>query len=163
MIEQDDEGHVVNTASMAGMMTGGGNAMYGVTKHGVVALSEHVWNELAMRGSKIRVSVLCPGWVNTNILDSERNRPAELADTLRPPETPQTELMRKYVEEKLRTGADPAEVGELVLGAIREQRFYVFTHPWKAMIEARMRNILDERDPIPTPPPGTEGVFGRRQ
>jgi NAD(P)-dependent dehydrogenase (short-subunit alcohol dehydrogenase family) len=65
MLEQQTEGHIVNTASIAGLVTLGGNALYGVTKHAVVSLSESLHNELAAREAKLKVSVLCPGWVNT--------------------------------------------------------------------------------------------------
>ena len=80
MLEQGDEGHIVNTASLAGLMPGRG--IYGVTKQAVVALSESIYNDLKVADAKIGVSVLCPGWVNTNIIDAGRNRPAELARTV---------------------------------------------------------------------------------
>jgi NAD(P)-dependent dehydrogenase (short-subunit alcohol dehydrogenase family) len=73
LLEQDDGGHIMNTASIAGLLHGGGS--YGVSKHAVVALSESLFGELAQLGPKIGVSVLCPGWVNTRIIESERNRP----------------------------------------------------------------------------------------
>jgi NAD(P)-dependent dehydrogenase (short-subunit alcohol dehydrogenase family) len=153
MLEQGDEGHVVNTASMAGLVPGGG--IYGVTKHAVVALSETLFNELRMREAKVGVSVLCPGWVNTRILESERNRPEA------PREDPgeqavELEMRRKVVEGLLRSGLDPREVGRMVLDAILESRFYVLTHPWKNMVRNRMENILEDRDPVGTPPDGED-------
>ena len=77
MLEQKTEGHIVNTASMAGLVSGPFMSIYNVTKHGVVTLSESLHHELAMQNAPVKVSVLCPGFVRTNILDSERNRPAE--------------------------------------------------------------------------------------
>jgi len=79
MLQQDNECHIVNTASMAGLSSEGpGNGIYTVTKHGVVALTEILSRELTLMNSKIKASVLCPGFVSTNIAESERNRPAEL-------------------------------------------------------------------------------------
>ena len=161
ILEQGDEGHIVNTASMAGLMPGGG--IYGVTKHGVVSLSETLFNEFANRGAPIGVSVLCPGWVNTNILESERNRPeaprqdpGELAE--------QIEMLRQVVEKAIQDGLDPREVGNIVVAAMRRNRFYVLTHPWQSMVEARMQNILQDRDPIGEPPPGIDlsAIFPNR-
>jgi len=135
-----------------------------VSKHGVVALSESMWNEFANRGAKLGVSVLCPGWVNTRILESERNRPEA------PREDPganaaQVEAMREIVTGLIQGGLDPREVGNIVADAIRTRRFYVLTHPWQNMVENRMQNILQDRDPVGVPPTGQEwpqGMGGRR-
>ena len=79
MLAQDTEGHIVNTASIAGLLPYHPlSASYHVTKHGVVALSEQLYHELAQRGAKVKVSVLCPGGVSTRIMDAERNRPTAL-------------------------------------------------------------------------------------
>ena len=77
MLAHGEEGHIVNTASLAGLMPGGGT--YGVSKHGVLSLTETLHQNLTMQGAKIGASVLCPGFVNTNIFDAERNRPKDLA------------------------------------------------------------------------------------
>ena len=145
-----DEAHVVNTASMAGLMPGGG--IYGVTKHACRAISEALWSSLQMRGPHVGVSVLCPGWVATRIASAERNRP----ETPRPrAEVPaEAEAMRKAVEGLISSGMDPVEVGRIVAAAIREKRFYVLPHPWESMVETFMRNILEGRDPVGEPPPG---------
>ncbi len=161
MLERGEEGHVVNTASMAGLVSGAGNAMYSVTKHAVVSLSESLHNELALRGAKVRISVLCPGWVNTHIDESERNRPAELADTPELPETPEIQIFRKVFLEQLRAGLDPRRVGEIVVEAIHARRFYVLTHAWQNMIQHRMENILGDRDPTPVAPPGMDDLLAR--
>ncbi|MCZ6464922.1 MAG: SDR family NAD(P)-dependent oxidoreductase [Proteobacteria bacterium] len=152
LIEQGEEGHVVNTASIAGLMVNGGNALYGVTKHAVVALSESMHIQLQTSGPKVKVSVLCPGFIRTRILESERNRPAELAETKPIPDTPLADAARKMGRQFVEQGLDPREVGDLVLRAIREERFYVLTHTgpiWKGTIQQRMENILAERDPEP--------------
>ena len=160
LLNQQDEGHIVNTASMAGLIPGGG--IYGVTKHAVVSLSESLFGEFVAREAEIGVSVLCPGWVNTNILESERNRPeAPREDPGELP--PQFELMRQVVEDLVKKGLDPREVGNIVVDAVRDRRFYVFTHPWQSMVERRMQNILQGCDPVGALPPGMDPeLFGRR-
>ncbi|MEV0390214.1 SDR family NAD(P)-dependent oxidoreductase [Nonomuraea sp. NPDC050643] len=122
MIEQDEDAHIVNTASLAGLMTGG--SLYGVTKAGVLTLSETVQLELVDGGLKPRVSVLCPGLVDTNIADSHRNRPARFPDAGPFPADWDFDAARKAFE----LGASPRTIGGHVLQAIREQRFYVLTH-----------------------------------
>src|SRR3989454_8974881 len=77
MLRQETEGHIVNTASVAGLVSLPMLTIYDVTKHGVVTLSESLYQELAMSGSRLRVSVLCPGFVSTNIMDADRNRPPQ--------------------------------------------------------------------------------------
>jgi NAD(P)-dependent dehydrogenase (short-subunit alcohol dehydrogenase family) len=159
MLEQGSEGHIVNTASMAGLATGV-EPIYGVTKHGVVALSESLHNELAFRGAKIKVSVLCPGWVNTNILNADRNRPtnlSEMAPSTLPPE--QASMLRELIGKLLVEGLDPTRVAQQVLDCIRDERFYILTHPeMKSMIEHRMNNILAEEDPTLLMAPGFEAL-----
>ncbi len=160
MIEHGEEAHVVNTASIAGLVTGGGNAIYSVTKHAVVALSESLHNELAAHQSKVKMSVLCPGWVNTAIFEAARNRPPELANAAERPLGAEAQLAHKFMLEQAAKGLDPRQVGEIVLDAVRAERFYILTHPdWKNMIQNRMDNILGDRDPTPLPPPGMENFF----
>jgi len=152
---EEGEGHIVNTASMAGLISGAGNALYGVTKHAVVALSEALFNELRLAQTNVHVSVLCPGWINTEILrSSERNQPDAVRRSR--PEvrtTPESEIRRKQVETLVASGLSPARVGELVLAAIRAERFWILTHPeWKGAIRHRLENVLEERDPTPVTP-----------
>jgi NAD(P)-dependent dehydrogenase (short-subunit alcohol dehydrogenase family) len=151
MIEQGQGGHVVNTASIAGLVTGGG--IYGVSKHAVVALSEAMYRDAQLRGVPVGVSVLCPGWVNTRIVESERNRP-EAPRPAPERDDPLTAQLLAMLEEQVRTGMDPDEVGRMVLSAIQEDRFYVLTHPWQSMIRDRMEAILDGRAPDMPVPPG---------
>ena len=124
------EGHVVNTASIAGLIAPAGMSAYCATKHAVVAMSECLHHELVMATQgKVKVSVLCPGWVKTNIDAAERNRP----DTLRPPPSDAPPAHEQMMEQMIRAaiagGIAPAEVAEHVVRAIEEERFYVFTHP----------------------------------
>lgn len=128
MIKQDDEGHIVNTASVAGLLSMPFLSPYHVTKHGVVTLSESLHHEMTLLQSKVRVSVLCPGFVNTNIMDSSRNRPAELSvpeRDLGPVAAMVEGAFRKQVE----AGMSPVEVAELTFKSIEEERFYIFPHP----------------------------------
>jgi NAD(P)-dependent dehydrogenase (short-subunit alcohol dehydrogenase family) len=123
MVERD-EGHVVNTASMAGLVMGGILSPYTTTKHAVVGLSKSMYSDLRMRGSHVGVTVLCPGWVRTRIGESARNWPRRLG----PPPEPRSgiDLLASGPGAQLIAGGmDPAEVAALVLGAVREQRFWL--------------------------------------
>jgi NAD(P)-dependent dehydrogenase (short-subunit alcohol dehydrogenase family) len=129
-------GHFVNTASMAGMVSGLGFGPYSASKFAVVTMSEGLAMELKPLG--IGVSVLCPGWVRTRIGESGRNRPERYGPRRVPePGTPAAALVA-HIAERLRSGLDPAEVARLVLTAIREDELYVFTHP-------EMRFDMEER------------------
>jgi len=152
MLEQDVEAHIVNTASVAGLIINGMNIPYGVSKHAVVALSESMHIELQNQASKVKVSVLCPGPINTDIMHSlERNRPASVPP---PPEvTKEMELFRRAYELWIERGMDPKEVGRLVLDAIIEERLYVTTHDYNMYIDSRLKSILDRKNPEPMQPP----------
>jgi len=155
MIEQDEEAHIVNTASLAGL-TYGANTVYTVSKFGVVGLSESIQLELARDGHKINVSVLCPAWVNTNILHSDRNRPSDVPPAAPPSNDPVHQAISEWVMDQVSSGLDPRAVGDHVLQAILHKHFYVFTHPeWQPMIEHRMNTVLAGGDPTPIPPPGS--------
>jgi len=143
-----DDCHIVNTASVGGLVTSP-IGIYAVTKHAVVILSEVLYLELAERGGKVKVSVLCPGWVRTRILDSERNRPIELEN---PPVTLKSNSKdiegERIARKSLETAMPPAQVADCVFNAIREEKFYILTHPeWKEMVRMRMENIILERNP----------------
>lgn len=149
MLDQDSEGHIVNTASMAGLLSAPWGATYVVAKHGIVALSESLHRELVMIGAKVKVSVLCPGWVNTRLMDGDRNRPAELQNEPDQEATsPQAALMDQVVRQLVADGTDPGEIGDLVLNAIRDERFYILPHPeGKEHLRGRMEDIIEERNP----------------
>ena len=141
-----NEGHVVNTASVAGIINPPGSGAYNVTKHGVVALSETLYHDLRERNSAIGVSVLCPAYVPTGIADSERTRPAGLTPAQKSQETLAREQMLRKAISSGRLSAD--DVARAVVQAVKEDRFYVLTHPRiKGAIRARMEDILDERAP----------------
>jgi NAD(P)-dependent dehydrogenase (short-subunit alcohol dehydrogenase family) len=138
-------GHIVNTASLAGMQSGLGFGPYSASKFAVVTMSEGLAMELKPLG--IGVSVLCPGWVRTRIAESARNRlerygPSRTLDA----ESPISTLVAQ-VAERVASGLDPSDVAARVLTAIREDEFYVFTHPqMRADVEQRFAAILAAYD-----------------
>jgi NAD(P)-dependent dehydrogenase (short-subunit alcohol dehydrogenase family) len=148
LLEQE-EGHVVNTASIAGVVTGLLSS-YSVTKQAVVGLSDSLYLGLQARGAgNVGVSVLCPGWVPTRIADADRNRPAESG----PPahlsrlDASMREMFRGLID----SGSDPAEIAVQVLAAIQERRFYVLTHPeMLGAVTARHEDILSGGRPRAT-------------
>jgi NAD(P)-dependent dehydrogenase (short-subunit alcohol dehydrogenase family) len=147
MMAQGVECHVVNTASAAGLMTGGFSAPYSVTKHAVVALSESLYLTLEQRRSLVKVSVLCPGMVRTNIGEVEKHRPAELKNEPRPL-TPEMEAGKKAFQAVLASGMPPAEVAEIVFDAIRREQFYILTDPeWMEAVELRTSKLLKMENP----------------
>jgi NAD(P)-dependent dehydrogenase (short-subunit alcohol dehydrogenase family) len=159
MLRQNTPGHVVNTASVAGLLSVPGMGIYCVSKHAVVTLSECLYHDLAARGAKINVSVLCPAYVPTGIADSERNRPAMLHNPPRPrsPEDLERERQMRHAVESGRISPD--EVAQMVFDGIVNERFYILTHPRiKVAIESRMEDILEGRNPTdlsrPPPKPG---------
>lgn len=152
MIEQGVEGHVVNTASVAGLITSPYMSVYDATKHAVVALTESLRMELDLSGASIGASVLCPGFVATRISDSERNRPDALRANNVGDGSQQAE-MRELARQQIAAGVNPASVAEMVLEGIRHDRFYILTHPqFSKLIRLRMENILEGRSPKFEPP-----------
>ena len=140
------EGHIVNTASVAGLLNPPFMGVYNATKHAVVSLSETLHGELAMTGSGVGVSVLCPGWVNTRIHEAGRNRPEG--------ETGAAEVDAGFLDVVgglLANGLDPDDVAGMVLDAVRANRFYVLTHPtWTPMVVERVERIARGEDPVGT-------------
>ena len=148
LLEQE-EGHVVNTASMAGLITGV-LASYSVTKHAVVALSEALSLEMQMRGANVGVSVLCPGWVRTRVADSERNRPKGVPD---PVPNPMMDSAREMVRGLIDNGMEPSEVARQVVEAVKDGKFYVITHPeMMGSVKTRFDDVLEGRNPTPVIP-----------
>jgi short-subunit dehydrogenase len=142
MVQQGTVGHIVNTSSIAGLMSTPGMGVYHVTKHGIMTLSETLYHELRLKKSKIGVSVLCPGHIRTQILEAERTRPIELRN---PPNCKtDNQQYQKIIEE----GMLPKQVADYVFDAIKENKFYIFTHPeFKKGMQIRMEDILQERNP----------------
>jgi NAD(P)-dependent dehydrogenase (short-subunit alcohol dehydrogenase family) len=125
MFVAQGEGHIVNTASIAGLLPGFG-AAYDATKHAVVAITDDLYTSMKQAGMPIGVSVLCPGWVRTNILDAERNWPTELGGE--PPKALGSDVVLGHVRRVIDEGTPPAVVADLVADAIEADRFWVLPH-----------------------------------
>lgn len=142
MLAHGEPGHIVNTASLAGLMPGGGT--YGVSKHGVLCLTETLYNDLQARNSSIGASVLCPGFVNTNIFDAERNRPKGLQVS----SDAQTGDAVQMARGLLAQGKDPAEIAQAVFESIEQGRLYVLPHPaWDNFVRDRVEHVLGRQGP----------------
>ena len=138
-------GHIVNTASMAGMNSGLGFSPYVASKFAVVGISEGLATQLKPLG--IGVTVLCPGFVRTRIDESGRNRPERYGATQTPDPASPAGLLLAQIAERLQAGLDPSDVAARVLAAIREDELYVFTHPeMRAELEDRFAAIMAAMD-----------------
>jgi NAD(P)-dependent dehydrogenase (short-subunit alcohol dehydrogenase family) len=136
-----DEGHIVNTASVAGLISPPGMGAYCVSKHAVVTLSEALHHDLRERGSRVGVSVLCPAYVPTGIADS---KPAFSVAKSKERLAKEASLKKAVASGKL--SAD--DVARAVVAAVKENRFYVLTHPGiKGAVRSRMEDVLEERAP----------------
>jgi NAD(P)-dependent dehydrogenase (short-subunit alcohol dehydrogenase family) len=153
------EGHIVNTASIAGLIPGTGPS-YDATKHAVVAISENLYRAMRIAGLPVGVSVLCPGWVRTSIGQAERNWPEKLGEI--PPPSATSELITPHLQRAIDEGMAPEAVADLVADAIAADRFWVFTDPrftqraldrWQRIAEGL--NPLTEVD-LPGFPPGRQ-------
>jgi short-subunit dehydrogenase len=143
MLEQGTIGHIVNTSSIAGLIPYHPSAPYQVTKQAVIALSENLHNSLENLDSKIKVSVLCPGWVKTRILDSERNRPVELRNEGEVKASRERLEFLEISREEIESGMSIQEVAEYVFKAISEEKLYVLTHrEYDSILKERFNEIL---------------------
>ncbi len=147
LLLEHGDGHVVNTASMAGHLPGW--SPYTASKFAVVGLTEGLYAQLRTLKSTVGVSCLCPGWVNTNIHESVRNRPEWAAPALDDaPPAPESEAQRAVIGDLLRGGKDPAAVADLVHDAILADRFWVFTtSDFDELVRTRHRNIENATNP----------------
>lgn len=149
LLMQQPEGHIVNTASMAGLVAGPFMGPYNAAKHGVVAISETLYNELGMAAPHVKVSVLCPGWVNTNIADSARNRPEHLS---LPSESTDPLNGTDILKDFLASGMAPDDLANKVLDAIRAEQFWILTHAgesdmWVDAMARRHRSMETQENP----------------
>ena len=155
MLEQGEPAHIVNTASTAGLTTGPGLAIYGISKHGVVRLSEALYFQLQEASPDVRVSVLCPGGVRTRIAAAGRNRPDQLLeeDIHRLDAVEVKERTQNWFDRIADQGQDPEEIADKVLNAVREEQFYILTHETQdRAVRMRMEQILERRNPeLPAP------------
>ncbi|HXZ64615.1 MAG TPA: SDR family NAD(P)-dependent oxidoreductase [Streptosporangiaceae bacterium] len=152
-------GHIVNTASIAGLYPGFAPS-YDAAKHAVVAISEGLYRSMKLAGLPIGVSVLCPGWVSTNILDAARNWPAGLGEP--PPPGLASEVAAVHVRRAIDEGVRPAEVADFVADAVVAEKFWVFTgQEWIDLVVQRWQGIAEGSDPqlgvqVPGLPPVAE-------
>jgi NAD(P)-dependent dehydrogenase (short-subunit alcohol dehydrogenase family) len=147
MLAQNTECHIVNTASMAGLTASVISAPYVATKHAVVALSETLYLALEERNARVKVSVLCPAFVKTNISTAERNRPVELQNG--PVEiSPQEKAYKDIMTAGNEAGIPPLKVADQVFEAIKEEKFYILTHPeWIPAVQLRVDSLLRAENP----------------
>jgi len=125
------------------LISGPGLGAYKVSKHGVVTLSETLYHELMQRNTNVRVSVLCPGYVDTNLMDtSARNQPTSRA------KTPEEAVDKEHLREAARTGTSPDHITACVFTALSEEKFYILPHPeWKDQVRRRMEDMLSDQNP----------------
>ena len=143
MLEHGEEGHIVNTASLAALIPSG--SAYAVSKHAVLTLTEGLYQQFEQLGANLSASVLCPGLVNTSILQAERNRPEELGDKLIEIADEEAAML----EGMFAQATDPADVAELVYQAIVEQRCYILPHPeLDDIVRGRVEHVLARGAPI---------------
>ncbi|MEK8033745.1 SDR family oxidoreductase [Ideonella sp. DXS29W] len=142
-------GHIVNTASMAGLVNMPNQGAYNVTKHAVVSLSETLYQDLALVTDQVHAHVLCPYFVPTGIAHSERARPGEMSDD--GPMTVSQRVAKALGEKAVASGkVSAAEVAQFVFDAMQANRFYIFSHPNEralAPVAARNEDILQMRNP----------------
>ena len=149
MLAQDDVSHIVNVASVSGLLPVYPVAPYQVTKQAVIGLTENLYYSLGGQKSKVKVSLICPGWVKTSILKSERNRPPELKNQTNPVKN-DPEAMQAYrkMQESLEAGMSIEELADRVFKAIEAEQLYVLTdQKYMPRIRERMENILGQKIP----------------
>lgn len=146
--DPDYEGHITNTASMAGMVNAPNMGAYNVTKHAVVSMSETLYQDLRLVTDRIGASVLCPYFVPTGIHRSERNRPDTMRDDGAKPT--KSQLIAQAMSDKAVSSGKvtAAQVAQFVFDAVREDRFYVFSHPHAlGPVQSRFEDVLQLRNP----------------
>jgi NAD(P)-dependent dehydrogenase (short-subunit alcohol dehydrogenase family) len=161
MLAQKTECHIINTASVAGLAVGGASAPYAATKHAVLALSESLYLTLQQRNALVKVSVLCPGPVRTNIPNAERHRPAELRNEP-VPLTPEMQAGLAAFKAVIEASMPPLQVADVVFDAIVKEQFYILPHPeWTEVIQLRTDKLLRMENPQ-SPAATIAKLIGRR-
>jgi len=144
MIESGEEGHIVNTSSMAGLLSTAQECLYSVTKFGVVGLSEGLSQQLQLQDSKVGVSVLCPGFIDTNIMETSQSLAEKQSGLYQFPEEMQEflEPVFENFRNRIKHGMDPDVVAQMVINSIQENRLYIITHPdFLQFVDMRARAI----------------------
>jgi NAD(P)-dependent dehydrogenase (short-subunit alcohol dehydrogenase family) len=141
-------GHIVNTASMAGLLNAPNMGVYNVTKHAVVSLSETLYQDLSLVSEQVHAHVLCPFFVPTGIHQSERNRPAEFAAGAAAPTRSQRIAQAMSDQAVTKGKVSAAQVAQWVFDAMDENRFYIYSHPKSlASVQVRLEDIMTPRNP----------------
>ena len=153
MLSQNEPGHVVNTASMAGLLGGSSAGIYGATKHAVVRITEALYFQLMEAESKIHASVLCPGIINTRIFSSGRNRPDIFWTTDEKPDESDTGARIDAGDQFFAHGLPPESVADQLLESIKNNQFWVLTPDVPLeRISIRHQHIIDQTNPSQLPP-----------
>lgn len=140
LLLEQGSGHIVNTASVAGLFSAPFMGPYNIAKYGVVALSETLFNELRMTESPVGVSVLCPSWVRTNIGSSLRNKPGASSDD--------ASILAEITRPLLESGLEPERVADEVVKAVKAKQFWIITHDdTNAAVTKRTQSIINRTDP----------------
>ena len=147
MLEQNEPAHIVNTASVAGFLASPAMGVYNASKHAVVALTETLYHDLAIVGGPVGCSLLCPAFVPTGIAQAERSRPEGLRNDS--PLTVSQQMADRQLTKAVESGRVSAkDVAEMTFDAVREQRFYVLTHPKiLASVQLRFDDVAQMRNP----------------
>jgi NAD(P)-dependent dehydrogenase (short-subunit alcohol dehydrogenase family) len=149
MLKQNEECHIVNTSSMSGLSANAFMSPYGVSKHGVVVLSEALYLELVATGNtNIGVSVLCPGLTRTKIMDCERNRPIALKN--KPGAiAPNAKGIESWMVQAMQNGMPTEQLADIIFSAIRENKFYIMPNAERFVpgLKKRMEDVLQQRNP----------------
>ncbi|MGE5390831.1 MAG: SDR family NAD(P)-dependent oxidoreductase [Deltaproteobacteria bacterium] len=155
MLESGEAGRVVNIAGTAGFLSGPGVGIYRMTKHAVVSLTESLYHELALLDSKVRVSVVSPAFVRTDIMASEINRPPKMQCFARTAAVnPVEEAVIGHFHQQVETAPEPEDVAETIFSGIDKNKFYIFTpalsqaQSSRAGIQGRLESIMEERNPV---------------
>jgi len=160
LLAQDCDTHIVNTASMAAVISAPLVAAYNMSKHAVLALSESLYHELTMQGARVGVSTLCPEAIATGLAGCESHRPAALARQA--PPSAGAELADAALRDALTDGLDPAVIAERVIAAIEDNRFYILSEDgWRESCNVRLDDIRLGRNPtfsVPADAGGTKAA-----
>jgi NAD(P)-dependent dehydrogenase (short-subunit alcohol dehydrogenase family) len=147
MVSSNEDAHIVNTASIAGLTSGAALPIYGASKHAVVRVTEGLHLQLTQMESKVKVSVLCPGGVRTRITSAARNRPEELREASERPSENWARQSDELWSQRAAT-MEPSEVAARVWQAVQVERFYILTHEGSEQgVRRRLEAILSDANP----------------